>query len=153
MARPQLHSGARGKLVINGKPLAFITDVSVSEVVNLAAPHTFGALNARSVEPLSTDCNVSIGRVIPVSNPNGEAFDSSTIASGIQSLISLMLTADDIEVQLLDNVTDATIAAVKNCRYGGRQFSVAAQGLASERISLQGIYDGAGGNTPDKLGY
>ena len=150
MALPQLLSGARGVLTVIGlngsKTIAFITDVSVAVTNNVRAVHTFGAPNARSTEPLSTSCNVSIGRVVPLNRGDGSAVDSSAVAMGIEPLLNQLVSAEDIQVQLQDSVTGATVANVLNCRFTGRTLNVSAGNLASERITLIGIYDAASGN-------
>lgn len=152
MARPQLFSGARGLLKIDGRTLAFVTDVTVNVTANVRPVHTFGAPNARSVEPLSTGVSVSIGRVIPVNKADGSAVNTSDIAVGIEPIISLMLAAEDITVSLEDKLTGVTVGDVKNCRFAGRSLNLAAQQIAQERIQLIGIYDAAGGQTPDQIG-
>lgn len=152
MARPQLFSGARGSLRVNGATQAFVTDVNVNIQANVRPVHTFGASNARSVEPLSTGVTLSIGRVVPVNRADGTAVNTSDIAVGIEPIISLMLASEDIEVSLLDKLTGVTIADVKNCRFAGRSLNLAAQQIAQERIQLIGIYDAAGGQTPDAIG-
>lgn len=155
MSKPQLLSGARGQIKVAGKILAYVTDISIDSPQSVRAIHTFGSPNARSVEPLQAGpCNVSIGRVIPVNKADGTAIDSSMIAEGIEPTIQAMLTADDIEIELLDKVTNTTYASVKNCRFAGRSFSLSASNLASERISFMGIYDAGrdGQNSPTKIG-
>lgn len=154
--RPQLLSGARGELRVNGKVLAYITDISVDAPQSVRPVHTFGAMNARSVEPLSSGpCTVSIGRVIPMNTSNGSAIDASMIAEGVEPTLQQMLVADDITIDLLDKVTGATIASVRNCRFAGRSLGLSASQLSSERISLMGIYDAGkdGQNTPSKIGF
>lgn len=152
MARPQLFSGARGSLRVNGATLAFVTDVTVNVTANVRPVHTFGAPNARSVEPLSTSVNLTIGRVIPVNRADGSAVNTSNIAIGIEPIISLMLAAEDISVSLLDKLTGITVVDVKNCRFAGSSKNLSAQQIAQERIQLIGIYDAAGGQTPDAIG-
>lgn len=152
MSRPQLFSGARGVLKIDGRTLAFITDVSINITSNVRPVHTFGAPNARSVEPLSTGASVSIGRVIPVNRADGSAVNTSDIANGIEPVIALMLAAEDITVSLQDKLTGVTVADVKNCRFAGRSLNLSASQIAQERIQLVGIYDAAGGQTPDQIG-
>lgn len=150
--RPQLFSGARGVLYINNVAHAFVTDVSVQISANVRPVHTFGAATARSVEPLSTGVSVSLGRVYPVNAADGTAIDTSDIAVGIEPVISQMLLAEDIMVELRDRITGATVAKINHCRFAGRSLSVAAQQIAQERIQLVGIFDGAGGNTSDNVG-
>jgi len=152
MARPQLFSGARGSVRVDGSTLAFVTDVSVNLTANVRAVHTFGAPNARSVEPLSISVNVTIGRVIPVNRADGSAVNTSNVAIGIEPIISLMLAAEDISISLLDKLTGITVADVKNCRFAGSSRNLSAQQIATDRIQLIGIYDAAGGQTPDAIG-
>jgi hypothetical protein len=151
--RPQLLSGARGALKINNGPaIAFVTDVNVNDQANVRAVHTFGAAHARSVEPLSTGVNVSIGKVIPMNRPDGTPVNTSNIAMGIESVISQMLTAEDMTVTLFDTVTDQVVADVRNCRFAGGSLGLSAQQLAQGRLQLVGIYNAAGGNVADPVG-
>ena len=154
--RPQLLSGARGEIRVNGKVLAYVTDVSIDAPQSVRPIHTFGAMNARSVEPLSAGpCSVSLGRVIPMNTSTGAAIDASMIAEGIEPALQEMLIADDITIDLLDKITGKTIASVRNCRFSGRSIGLSASQLSNERISLMGIYDAGrdGQNTPDKIGF
>ena len=154
--KPQLLSGARGQLKINGgTPLAYVTDVSIQYSVSVRPIHTFGSINARSVEPLQTaPVQISIGRVIPVNDASGATKDTSNISNGIEPVINQMLKADDITVELVDKITGKTIASIKNCRFAGSSKSISASQLATERIQLMGIYDdgGDGKNTPHNIG-
>lgn len=150
---PQLMSGARGLLLAGGVPLATVVNCNVNVNDSVRAPHTFGAYNARSVEPLSTNCSVQIGTVIPVSDPTGKATDQSAIALGIEPVITAMATAEDITIELQDKVTGATISNVKNCRFANRTMNLAAQSLGNSNWSLVGIYDAVSGNSPDQIGF
>lgn len=157
--KPQLLSGARGQLKIGTKTLAYVTDVSISVTHNVRPVHTFGAPNARSVEPLSVSpVSISVGRVIPVNKaaetgPTGSV-NTSAISQSIEPLISQLMTSEDISIELSDKITGATIANVKNVRFSGRSMNVSAGQLAQERLSFIGIYD-AGPNVganPDGTG-
>jgi hypothetical protein len=146
--------------MVGNKVLAYVTDISIDAPQSVRAVHTFGAPNARSVEPLQAGpCTVTLGRVIPVNDSKGKAINTSLIAEGIEPTISAMLTADDITINLLDKETGATYASVRNCRFAGRSMSLSASQLASERIQLMGIYDagrvnnGAAQNSPGDIGF
>jgi hypothetical protein len=153
---PQLLSGARGLLLVNGQIIAFVTDCTVTITSNVRAIHTFGTANARSVEPLSVGATVSIGRVIPINNTSGTYVDTSTISpafANIEPVVSQMLAAEDVTVTLQDKLTGQTVADVRNCRFASRTLNVAAQQIANERIQLVGIFDSVGGrNTSDTVG-
>lgn len=158
--RPQLLSGARGQLRIGTKILAYVTDVSIDYQADVRAVHTFGSIAARSVEPLRAGpVSVTIGRVIPVNKGDGTAVNTSAINEGIEPVITQMLSADDISIDLVDKITGGTIASVKNCRFAGRSMNLSASALASERLSLMGIYDagptlgGAPQNNAGKIGF
>lgn len=154
--KPQLLSGARGQIKINnGTALAYVTDVSIQYSVSVRPVHTFGSINARSIEPLQTaPVQITIGRVIPINAADGSAKDTSNFASGIEPIINQMLKADDISVDLVDKITNKTIASIKNCRFAGSSKSIAASQLATERIQLMGIYDAGtdSQNVPHNIG-
>jgi hypothetical protein len=140
-------SGARSELKIGDKVLAYVTDVSISVSVTVRPVHTFGAITARSVEPLQTSpVMVTIGRVIPMNKADGTSVNTSNVAEGIEPTIAAMLRADDIQVTLQDKITGKTIANVMNCRFAGSSKSLSASQLASERIQLMGIYDAGPNN-------
>lgn len=147
--KPQLLSGARGKIVVNGKIWGYATDISIDAPVSVRAVHTLNSVSARSVETLQAGpCTVSIGRVIPVSNMDGTPLDTSAINTQAAPTIINMLKSEDITIDLVDNVTGKTYASVRNCRFAGRSMSLSASSLASERLSFMGIYDaGSGTNT------
>lgn len=153
---PQLFSGPRGLVQVNSKTIAFVTDLTVTINSTVRPVHTFGASNARSVEPLSIGASVSIGRVIPINDPSGKAVDTSTISanfSNIEPVIAQMLSAEDLTITLIDRLTGQTIADVRNCRFASRTLNVSAQNLANERIQLVGIFDSLGGkNISDTIG-
>ena len=157
--KPQLLSGARGKVVVNGQTLAFITDISIDAPAQVRAVHTFGSVAARSIEPLSAGpCTVTLGGVVPANKPDGTRVDSSPIGLGIEPVLQQLLVADDIRVELMDKITGATYASVRNCRFQNRSLSLGASALAQQRITLMGIYDAAGAgpngnNSPGKLGF
>jgi hypothetical protein len=149
---PMLASGARGKLVINGKPVAFITNVNVSRNDIVRVPHCFGSYHGKSTEPLSYSVAVSIGTVIPINDQDGKAVNSSAAATGVAPLLQSMATSEDVSVELIDKPTGATLKAVKNCRFTGEQMGLSAQQLGNRNWSLVGLYstdDGA----PDQLGF
>jgi hypothetical protein len=154
--KPQLLSGARGEVRANGKVLAYVTDISVEAPQSVRGVHTFGAINARSVEPLMAGpCSVSIGRVIPMNKADGTPIDASMISEGIEPTLQQMLIAEDITIDLIDKVTGKTFASVRNCRFAGRSLGLSASQLANERVHLMGIYDSGrdGQNTPNQLGF
>jgi hypothetical protein len=155
MSKPQLLSGARGKIMVGTKILAYATDISINYPVNVRAVHTFGAINARSVEPLQAGpVQITIGRVIPVNTADGTVVDSSSIQDGVEPIITQMLIADDVTVTLMDKVTGMTVSSIHNCRFAGRSLNLPASQIATERIQMMGIYDSGsnGANTPTKLG-
>jgi hypothetical protein len=150
---PSLFSGARGVLKINNKAFAFVTQVSVNVTHNVRATHTFGSPNARSVEPLSYSCSVSIGAVVPVNDSNGTAINSSAVSMGAESLIALFTRSEDISIDLEDQNTNTTVAAIRNARFTGRSLSSSAGNLASASYNFVAIYDSVGGNAPTRLGF
>lgn len=144
--KPQLLSGARGELKIKGKVMAYVTDVSINVPHNVRAVHTFGAPNARSVEPLSVGpVSVTVGRVVPVNKAGQTGTDGavnvSTVNLGIEPLISQLMSSEDILIELTDKITGAVIASINNVRFAGRSVNLSAGQLASERLQFVGIYD------------
>ena len=157
--KPQLLSGARGKITFKGadgelQVLGFVTDVSISENEGLRPSYVVGSMNPITIEPLSYDVSVSIGRIVPVNNPSGSAKDKiSAVDFNIEHAINIILAMDHCEIIIEDkNPSDPTnpkiIAAIKYCRFSGRSQSLSTGDVASERYNFVGIYDGGrGGDT------
>lgn len=132
--RPQLLSGARGKVVLNSSVvLAFVTDISIDAPHNVRPIHTFGSPSARSVEPLSAGpVTVTLGRVIPVNKADGTPVDSSAINTGIEPTIAQMLSAEDITIDLIDKITGTTYLRVPNPKiYHARALELGAKELSA----------------------
>jgi hypothetical protein len=157
--KPQLLSGARGKITFkapNGelKVLGFVTDVSISEHEGLRPTYVVGSMNPTTIEPLSIDVSVSVGRIMPINGANGQILDKYTaIDHEFEASINAILALDHCEITLEDkNPADPTnpkiIAAIKYCRFSGRSMSLSSGDVASERYNFVGLYDGGrGGDT------
>lgn len=160
-SRPQLLSGARGLIKNGSTVLAVATDITVNTRHNVRPTYTIGDMNASAIDTLSYDVDVSVGRVIPVNAKDSDAnLQSGTetgrtgtitaIELGLETVIALMTSADDLNIVLQDRVTGATIASVKGCRFSGRTESMNATDIANERLNFTGIYD-AGYSAPGGL--
>ena len=159
LIKPQLLSGARGKVSFitptgEIKVLGFVTDVSISENEGLRPTYVVGEMGPVTIEPLSYDVSVSVGRIMPINNTKGEAFSKfSAIDHEFEASIAEILALDHVEITLEDknpaNPTDPKIiAAIKYCRFAGRSQSLSSSDVASERYNFVGIYDGGrGGDT------
>lgn len=163
--KAQLFTGARGKITFVPKKadgsaadavtLAFVTDVSVSENAGLRPTYVVGSLNPVGIEPLSIDVTCSVGRIIPINDawkPDAdgklEALPAGTaIDRGLEPRINDILALHDVEINIVDKVTDKVVASVKNARFAGRSTSVSSGDVASERFNFVGIYDGHYDNT------
>ncbi len=147
MANPQLLSGARGLIQKFNREtgqfetLAFATDISVNERAGVRQTWVMGSMNPAAIDPLSIDVDVSIGRVVPVNNPDGSNKNPSAIAAGLETVINQMVSAEDLNIALQDKVTGKYILSVKNCRFAGRTFGTNAGDVANERFAFTGIYD------------
>lgn len=157
--KPQLLSGARGKISFKSpsgeiKVLGFVTDVSISESEGLRPSYVVGSMNPVTIEPLSYDVSVSLGRIMPINKPDGSPLDKFTaIDHEIEASINQILSLDHCEITIEDkNPADPTnpkiIASIKYCRFSGRSQSLSSGDVASERYNFVGIYDGGrGGDT------
>lgn len=157
--KAQLFTGARGKITFVPKKddgsagtavtLAFVTDVSVSENAGLRPTYVVGSLNPVGIEPLSIDVTCSVGRIIPISDAwDGEGDSAKPLPAGtavdrgLEPRINDILALHDVEINIVDKVTDKVVASVKNARFAGRSTSVSSGDVASERFNFVGIYDG-----------
>jgi hypothetical protein len=153
MANPQLLSGARGQIYNGTTLLAVATDITVNVRHNVRPTYVIGDENAKAIDSLAYDVDVSIGRVIPVnvSDPQvasvtagvvkGTNAEISSISLGLEAVLNTITSATDINIVLQDRVTGATIANVQGCRFSGRTQSMNSNDIANERINFVGIYD------------
>lgn len=163
MARPQLLSGARG-LIKRYNPntgaydaLAFATDITVNVRVGENATYVVGSMNPATIDPTSYDVDVSIGRVIPMNAPDSQNPRSSTVTAigiGLETIISQMVSAEDLVIALQDKVTGKYISSVNGCRFAGRSIRTGATDIGAESINFVGIYDtGYDGENGAQTGY
>jgi hypothetical protein len=168
---PQLLSGARGVFSYvdangNSVVLAIATDCTVNSRYGNQATFVLSRENAAGIDPVSLDCDVSIGRVIPVNQIDGtssptpwqagsQTSHNDAYVLGLKTLIQNMATANSLTLSLQDKVTGAYVGSVSGCRSNGGSASVAAQAIAGERLSFTGIYDSgyAGEDSPDAIGF
>lgn len=165
--KPQLFSGARGKITFKTpggelKVLGFVTDVSISSNEGLRPSFVVGSMNPVSIEPLSIDVSVSVGRIMPVNKTDGSILDKYTsIDHEFEASVNAILSLDHLEITLEDkNPADPTnpkiIASIKYCRFAGRSQSLSSGDVASERYNFVGIFDGGRGgdaNTVTDINY
>jgi hypothetical protein len=157
--KPQLLSGARGKITFKTpqgemKVLGFVTDVSVSENEGIRPTYVVGSMNPITLEPTSYDVSCSVGRIIPISKPDGSVMDKYTaIDHDFEASINAILSLDHVEIILEDkNPADPSnpkiIAAIKYCRFAGRSAHLSSGDVGAERYNFVGLYDGGrGGDT------
>lgn len=128
-----------------------------------------GELNPMALDPVAIDVDCSIGRVVPVNrsdaaagtepnklkgdapgtadNPhaaaasNGNASAASAIQLNLEKTINEILTADTIQIEIYDKISDKPIASVKEARFAGRTMTAGAGDVANERLNFVGIYD------------
>jgi hypothetical protein len=170
--RPQLFSGARGKITFtdpSGKetPLAFVTSVSVSVNDGLRPVFVIGNMNPSSIEPVSYDISGSIGRIIPLNASDAKASKGTESANAkttaidynIESAINQILQLDDCSIQIYDKESaagDVIVETIMHVRFAGRNTSVNSGDIASESYSFVGILSTGNGGTENAataLGY
>lgn len=170
MARPQLLSGARGVIkrynpaTQSFEPIAFATDITVNVRVGNTPTYVMGRMNAGAIDPTSYDVDVSIGRVIPMNAPNAQASNAPSLAPrsqtvtaigvGLETVVSQMVSAEDIVIAIQDKVTGKYVSAVRGCRFAGRGLRSGATDVGAESINFVGIYDsGFEGENAASSGY
>lgn len=173
MANPQLLTGARG-LIQRYDPdkgdyitIAFATDITVNIRQGVRTTYVVGRMNAGAIDSLTYDVDVSIGRVIPVSeslpefNEGGNPQIPSTsqnitaIDLGLEKFVASMNTSEDLQISLQDKVTGQYVSDVKGCRFAGRSHNTNAGDITRERLNFVGIYDAGndGENAAPITGY
>jgi hypothetical protein len=188
--KPNLFSGARGEIQFtrtdaSGKAitttLAFVTDVSISVSQNLRPSFVIGEIGPKSIEPLGSDANASIGRIIPINQtapattaatntatatpaatgtkPPARA-DMNAIELGLEPITNQLLSSDTVEIVIYDKGSQAdgkniAIGSLKYARFAGKSMSMSSTDLATERYNFVGIWDSSYSSTQtgDEIGY
>lgn len=165
MSKPQLFSGARGKITFKDSDgtvhiLALVTDVSIQESAGLRPTFVIGAEGPVTIEPLSLDVTASIGRIIPMNNADGSARTLITsIDYKFEEIMSTITQRDSLEITIYDTKSsdgEKILASVKYARFSGRSTSLNSGDTASERYNFVGILDagyGAQANAAASLNY
>lgn len=154
MAKAQLFSGARGQIKYNGVTLAFFTDANVQVTDNVAPTYVVGELHPVTLEPLSYDVTVSIGRVIPMNKSDGTPLNQvDGFDLGLEPRIIDVLNNNAVEIDLVDKQKNVVMAQIMECRFTGRTTNMGSNDIANERYNFVGIYDAVAKNSPQELGY
>jgi hypothetical protein len=165
--KPQLLSGARGVFQKSNpqtgvlETVAFVTNVSINRRVGTRVSYVIGRMNGAAHDPLSYDVDVSIGRVLPMNDVNGQSNGSwpspvangqasaaaapTMLVNGLEPTIAKMTTDDDFVLAIFDAVTGQYVSSVKHCRYAGGSLGLSAGDIGNETLNYVGIYDGGYG--------
>jgi len=169
MANPQLLSGARGLIQVldtstgQFNTIAFATDITINTRQGVRQTFVVGRMNAGSIDSLTYDVDILIGRVVPVNTQGEGAVDegaarpdtATALGIGLEPLIATFVASEDISIAIQDKVTSQYTSSIRNCRFSGRSLGTNANNIAQERINFIGIYDTgySDENAASSLGY
>lgn len=163
--RPFFFTGARAKIKVNNKTLAYATNISYSVDVNHAAPTLLGMYEASSVEPLSYKVNGEFTIIRYVSGvPDANVINTADkeTGNGIGNWKSFNTSASDPLKYATDSRTNESLnpgrldqalgfdieiwhdnvpaAKIRNARITRASFSVATDTLAQQVFAFTALY-------------
>jgi hypothetical protein len=138
MALPKVMTGARAILRINGKVVAFATNVGYREIIPHGAVNVLGRYSAARHEPLGYDVTVNCGSMrFTAAGGKGNAPNAKN--GGIFARVQDIISKDELQIEVLDRATDEVILLVARARMTERSGNVGARDMLAENWSFVGV--------------
>lgn len=137
----QVMTGARGKVVINGKVVGFVGGVNVTVEDTLADVDILGQLEVGDLAETGHKCNFSINyfkaladQATATAPAKGEFIPNTATAIGIDTSsqangLGSMRSQTYFDVELVDQLTDTTIFKMEKCKFEGGTGQMDARGI------------------------
>lgn len=134
-------SGARAKLLINGKEVGYATGVNASEDITNVRVNVLGEIDSEEIVPTSRTVSVNCNFV--------RILDKSLQEQGawVEGRTTQVLTFPEISIVILDRVTSNKIWSIEGARCQTRNWSVDSGGIMSTNVSFEALR--MGDETPE----
>lgn len=138
MALPKVMTGARAVLMINGKPVAFATNVGYRVGVPHGAVNVLGRYSVARHEPLGLDVTVTCG-TMRFTGAGGTGNSPSKPSFSIFPRVQDIINKDELMIEIRDRATDQVVLRVARARMTERSGTMGARDMLSEAWNFVGI--------------
>jgi hypothetical protein len=139
MALPKIATGARAIFRINGRIVAFGTNVGYRIAIPHGAVNVLGRYSVARHEPLGMDVSLTAGSM-RFTGQGGTGNSPSSIASDmIFPRANDIINFDELQIEVIDRANDETIVAVDRARMTERSGTMGARDMLSEAWNFVGI--------------
>lgn len=138
MALPKVMTGARAILRINGKVVAFATNVGYRIAIPHGAVNVLGRYSVARHEPLGLDVTVTCG-TMRFTGAGGTGNSPATANNGIFPRVQDIISKDELQIEVLDRATDEVILLVNRARMTERSGTMGSRDMLSEAWNFVGV--------------
>jgi hypothetical protein len=132
VARAQILTGARAKLLINGKVIGLFTNCSWSVRQDKAPQFILGRFSPAEITPLAQEA-------VSLDLAGFRVVDAGPYQVANVTQLKNLLEEEDFGVAVLDRQTGRTIFSATGCRATGWSSGVSARSISDVRISILGL--------------
>ena len=132
MALAKILTGARAKILINGKPVGLFANCTWSIRQDKTPQFILGRYNPAEITPTAQEA-------VSMSLTGYRVVDAGPYAVANATLLKNLLNEEDFNIAVLDRQTGQTIFNASGCRVTGWSSGVASRGVSDIRIEVLGL--------------
>ena len=126
-------SGARARLLIDGREVGYATGVNASEDITNVRVNVLGEIDSQEIVPTSRTVSVNCNFVRILNSSLGDQ------GAWVEGDTDAVLQFPDLTIQILDRVSGSNIWAIKGARCQTRNWTVDSGGIMSTNVSFEAI--------------
>jgi len=138
MAVPKIMTGARAIFRINGKIVAFATNVGYRIAVPHGAVNVLGRYSVARHEPLGLDVTLTAG-TMRFTGKGGTGNSPAAPGIAIFPRVQDIINKEELSIEVIDRATDEVVVLVSRARMTERSGTMGARDMLSEAWNFVGI--------------
>ena len=135
----RVFTGARARLMINGRKVGYATNVSGSEELTLEGIDVLDNIQTEEFVPTGYAISFSCSTVRVIGETVKSLGIFPSIGKSPDEHLQNILTSGDLVVVIMDNKTKKAMMTVEQCKCSGQNFTVNARGVVGQDLSFVGI--------------
>lgn len=132
-------TGARARLMANGKKVGYVTQYSVSEELTYEPVEVLDNIETEELVPTGYRVSGSVGTVRLVGETLKSAGYFPSAGKNPETHLLNILQQADLTLALEDSKTKRTVALVEGLKFGGNNLNVSARGITGNDVSFTAI--------------
>jgi len=138
MALPKIMTGARAIFYIDGKIVAFATNVGYRIAIPHGAVNVLGRYSVARHEPLGLDVTLTAG-TMRFTGTGGTGNSPSAPGIAIFPRVQDIINKEELQIKVIDRATNEVVVMVQRARMTERSGTMGARDMLSEAWNFVGI--------------